>query len=168
MVLNRNNMNIFDIITIIVVVVALFFGWRNGFVSQLFSIAGVVGGIVVALLYDQQVGELLRLDPKYAKIVGFIVTFIAVAILVAILSRLLSSILSAIGLGGINTILGIAVSILKYLLILSVVFVLFEQLNNKVEIVSKQYIDNSISFKPVSALSESVVKWFDSLDKDCN
>lgn len=163
--LNRYIMNIFDIITIIVIVVALVLGWKNGFVSQLFSIAGIVGGLVLALLYGEQVGGFLKLDPSYAKIVGFIITFIVVAILTAIVSRMLSTILSAIGLGGVNTLLGIAVSILKYLLVLSVVFVLFEELNNKVELVNKRHIVNSVSFKPVSALSKGAVEWFDKLSK---
>lgn len=158
-------MNIFDIITIIIIVVALFLGWKNGLVSQLFSIAGVVGGIVLALLYGEQVGAFLKLDPSYAKIIGFVITFVAVAILTAIVSRLLSTILSAIGLGSVNTLLGIAVSILKYLLVLSVVFVLFEEFNNKVEIVDKRHIENSVSFKPVSALSKGAVEWFDKLSK---
>lgn len=166
MLLNRTVMNIFDIITIVVLVVALVAGWRKGFVSQLLSLVGIVGGIALAIAFGEQVGELLKIDEAYSKIVGFIVTFVLTAIAATIVARLLSSLFSALGLGSINTLLGILLSAVKYLLILSVVFVAFSRLNGEVELVKRRHFEQSKSFKPVSALSQRALEWLGAFTKE--
>ena len=70
-------MNIFDIIIIIVLIIGAGAGARKGFISQLFSLIGIVGGIVVAIAYGEAVGKMLNLDPAYSKVLGFAITFIA-------------------------------------------------------------------------------------------
>ena len=44
-------MNILDIIVWLALAVAVFNGWRKGFIGKLFSLAGLVGGIWLALGY---------------------------------------------------------------------------------------------------------------------
>ncbi|MBQ5844318.1 MAG: CvpA family protein [Alistipes sp.] len=159
-------MNVFDIITIIVLIIAIFSGWKNGFTSQLLSLAGIMGGIALAIAFGEEVGTLCKIDPAYAKVLGFIITFVGTVITAMILAKLLSSIFSALGLGSLDTFFGILLSILKYGLILSVAFVAFGNLNKKVEWVDKRHFENSISFKPVSALSDTALEWFNAFTKE--
>ena len=166
MLLNRKEMNIFDIITIIILLFAIFDGWRKGFISQLLSLAGIVGGVALAIAFGDKVGALFGIDAAYSKIVGFIITFFVAAIVATLLSRLIASLFSALGLGGINILLGIALSAVKYLLILSVVFVAVERLNNNLEWVDKGHFKNSKSFKPVTTLSGKALDWFNAFTNE--
>ena len=80
MLLNRIVMNIFDIITIIIALFAIFNGWRKGFISQLLSLVGIVGGVALAITFGDEVGALFKIDAAYSKVVGFIITFFVAAI----------------------------------------------------------------------------------------
>lgn len=159
-------MNIFDIVSVIFLAIAIFGGWRSGFAEQVLSLMGIVGGVVIAASYGKSVGAWLGIDEAYSAAIGVVITFIAVAIAAAILSKLLSKFFSAIGLGSVNTILGILLATAKYALVLSVIFVAFEKFNNKAQIVDARHFKESKSFKPVAALSSTAMEWFDAFTKE--
>ena len=102
-------MNTLDLIVCLVLALAVWNGWRQGFVVQICSLAGIVAGIWIA-------------------------------------ARL----------GVADTLLGIAVSVLKYLLVLSVLFSAFDALNEDYCLVGPRTIERSKSYKPVRWLSESI------------
>ena len=116
-------MNIFDIITALFAIIALLNGWRKGFISQLCSLVGILGGIALAITFNGEVGALFGIDPAYAKPVGFIITFLVTSIAMSFIAKIVGSLFSAIGLGGLDSLLGVALSMLKYALVLSVLFV---------------------------------------------
>ena len=60
------------------------------------------------------------------------------------------------GLGIADTVLGVAVSVLKYLLILSALFSAFDTLNEDYCLVGPETIEHSKSYKSVKRLSESI------------
>lgn len=74
-------------------------------------------------------GEWLRLDPGFAAAGGFVAVLVAVILVVAIAGRLVRKLFHFAGFGIADTLLGIAVSVLKYLLVLSVLFSAFDDLN---------------------------------------
>ncbi|MBQ7855881.1 MAG: CvpA family protein [Alistipes sp.] len=152
-------MNVFDIITLIVLLWAIFSGWRSGFTSQCFSFAGIVVGVVLSVRFGKQVGGLMGLDPQFATIVGFITVFVVTVIVSGLLARLLRKFFSAIGLGSVDVLLGIALSIVKFSLILSIVFCSFNSLNKSLQLLDNRYIEESKSFRPVSTISEQALKW---------
>lgn len=159
-------MNIFDILAAIALVWAVVNGWRNGLVSQLFSIAGVIAGLVLGYYFGGRVGAMLGVEEKFAAIVGFIATFIGVLIVAAIASKLLRALFSLVGIGQMDTILGIALSVAKFALVLSVLFTTIESLNRKVEIVERRHFDSSKTFRPISGIARSVGTWLDNLSKE--
>lgn len=159
-------MNIFDIITLIIIVGAIVNGWRKGFISQLCSLFGIIGGIALAIAFGSTVGELFGLEGTFAKVVGFIVTFVVVGIGMMFLAKVVSGLFKAVGLEKVDTLLGIVLSVFKYALILSVLYVSFERLNNEVNLVEPRRYNESITFKPVSALSDSVLDWFNTFKKE--
>ena len=101
---------------------AVWNGWRQGFVVQICSLAGIVAGIWIAARFGAQVGGWLRLDAEVAAAGGFVTVLVAVILVVAIAGRLVRKVFHFAGLGIADTLLGIAVSVLKYLLVLSVLF----------------------------------------------
>lgn len=159
-------MNIFDIITLIIIVLAIFNGWRKGFISQLCSLAGIIGGIALAIAFGGTVGDMLGIDAAYSKPVGFVVTFIVTGIAMALVAKLLGGLFSAVGLKGLDTILGVALSVIKYALILSVLFVAFEKFNGEVKLVEPRHYKESKTFKPVSALSDTALELFNTFTKE--
>ena len=66
-------MNILDIIVWLALAVAVFNGWRKGFIGKLFSLAGLVGGIWLALGYGARCGEALHMEGTTAAVAGPIV-----------------------------------------------------------------------------------------------
>lgn len=148
--------NTIDLIVCLILVLAVWNGWRQGFVMQVCSLAGIVAGIWVASRYGAAVGGWLKLDETISAAGGFVVVLLAVILLVAIAGRLVRKLCHFAGFGIADIVLGIAVSVLKYLLILSVLFSAFDTLNEDYTLVGARTIEQSRSYKPVMRLSEAV------------
>ena len=87
---------------------------------------------------------------------GFVVVLLAVILLMAVAGRLVRKLFHFAGFGIPDIVLGIAVSVLKYMLVLSVLFSAFDSLNEDYTLVGPQTIEKSKSYKPVMRLSEAV------------
>ena len=146
--------NFFDILTLVALIWAVVSGWRSGFVSQLLGLVGIILGIILSLRYGAAVGEMFNIDPKFSVVAGFLMTFVAVLIAATILARLISKVLSFIGLGWVNTLLGIALSVIKGLLVLSMLYAAIFALNTNSQLIDPNYFDNSISFDVVRKCAE--------------
>ena len=142
-------MNFFDILTLVALVWAVISGWRSGFVSQLLGLVGIILGVVLSLRYGAAVGAMLHLDERFSVIAGFLITFVATLIVATILAKLLARVLSFIGLGWVNTLLGIVLSVVKGLLVLSLLYASIYALNINLQFVEPEYFDSSISFDVV-------------------
>ena len=162
-------MNTLDLIVCLVLALAVWNGWRQGFVVQICSLAGIVAGIWIAARFGAQVGGWLRLDDEVAAAGGFVTALVVVILVVAIAGRVVRKVFHFAGLGVADTLLGIAVSVLKYLLVLSVLFSAFDALNEDYCLVGPRTIEQSKSYKPVRWLSESPAggkngdRWIESL-----
>lgn len=137
-------------------VLAVWNGWRQGFIVQICSLAGIVAGIWLAARFGAQVGAWMHLDPDVAAAGGFVTVFVVVVIIVAIAARVVRKVFHFAGLGVADTVLGVAVSVLKYLLILSALFSAFDRLNEDYCLVGPETIEHSKSYKPVKRLSEAI------------
>lgn len=149
-------MNTIDLIVCLVLVLAVWNGWRQGLILQICSLAGIVAGIWLAARFGAEVGALLRLDEEVAAAGGFVVVLVAVVLAVAVAGRLIRKLFHFAGFGVADIVLGIAVSAVKYLLVLSVLFSAFDQLNVDYTLVGPQTVEQSRSYKPILRLSESL------------
>ena len=167
-------MNTVDLIVCLVVVLAVWNGWRQGFIVQICSLAGIVAGIWLAARFGAEVGGWLRLDEGVAAAGGFVVVLVVVVLAVAIAARLARKLFRFAGFGVADIVLGIVVSLLKFLLVLSVLFSAFDRLNEDYCLVGPRTIDRSRTYKPVMRLSESLfpfLEWVgdrvpDALDRE--
>ena len=146
-------MNAIDLIVCLVLALAVWNGWRQGFVVQVCSLAGVVAGIWLAAHYGGRVGAWLELDEEFAAAGGFAAVLVAVVLAVAVAARLVRRLA---GLGIADILLGVAVSVLKYLLILSALFSAFDKLNTDYALVGPRTVGQSKCYEPVLRLSEAV------------
>ena len=147
-------MNTIDLIVTLVVAWAVFNGWRRGFVLQACSLAAIAAGIWFAARWGAEAGGWLGLDPDIRTAGGFAVVLIAVVLLVTIAGRLLRRLFRFAGFGVPDILLGIVVSLGKSLLMLSVAFAAFDSLNDDLEMVDRQTLRESRSYRPIIRLSE--------------
>ena len=149
-------MNAVDLIVCLVLALAVWNGWRQGFILQVCSLAGIVAGIWLAAQFGTQAGEWLRLEPGFAAAGGGGAVLVAGNLVVAIAGRLVRKLFHFAGFGIADTLLGIAVSVLKYLLVLSVLFSAFDDLNEDYTLAGPETIEKSKSYNSVMHLSEAV------------
>ena len=150
-------MNAIDLVVCLLLLLALWHGWKQGFIVQVCSLAGILAGIWLASRYGAVVGGWLRLDEQFAAAGGFIALFVVVLIVVAILARLLRRLFRFAGLGAADVLLGVVVSLAKCLLALGVLFAAFDRLNGQYALVEERTLEQSISYQPVMHLSESLL-----------
>lgn len=143
-------MNVFDGIILLILGYSLLLGFRSGVIVQLL---GVVG-ILVALWCGSLFGGSLGIGGESGKIWGFLIVFFAVAIGIALLSRLLRRVVSLVGLGIIDKLLGMTLSVAKYLIVMSILFSAFIGFNNDFKFVSKQSLNSSRLFYPIASIAE--------------
>ncbi len=156
-------MNVIDIIVCVILLLAVWNGWRQGFVLQIGALAGIVAGIWVAMRFGAEVGTWLHFDKSLAAPGGFVVVLIAVMVVLVIVARLLRRFFKFAGFGMFDSLLGVCVSIFKYLLLLGVLFSALDSLNRDDTLISKQKIDQSRSYRPIERLSDTVLPFLKKL-----
>lgn len=154
-------LNAIDLIVCLFLILAVWSGWRRGFIVQMCSLAAIVTGIWLASRFGLPLGRCLRLDDEIAAAGGFVVVFVLTILAVAIAGRLLRKLFRFAGFGVADIVLGIIVSMVKYLLVLSVLFSAFDALNVDYSLVGPRTLEQSKSYRPVMRLSASVLPFLE-------
>ena len=147
-------MGIFDILVLIVALIALVNGWRKGLIIQGCSIAAIVGGVWLAASLGTDVGTFLGVEPRYAKAAGFLVIFFIALLVLAVVSRLVKKLFSFVGLGVVDSILGALLSVAKMALVMGFICSAFNSLNSGLGIVDESKLDKTIFFRPLCRTTE--------------
>jgi len=93
-----------DIVIIVVVVIATFWGLRIGIIKAVLSLAGLIVGIILAGHYYVPLAEQLAFIPQtgIARIVAFAIILIGVMVIAGVLASVLKWISSVVMLGWVN------------------------------------------------------------------
>ncbi len=150
-------MNVIDLLVCLVLLVALWNGWRRGFILQVCSLAAVVIAIWLAAHFGAATGEALRIDPAYAPAAGFTAVLVAAVLAVAVLARLLRKIFRFAGFGPLDILLGILAAVVKYMLLLSVLFAAIDRFNVDYALIPAETVASSRTWRPVRSLSHSLL-----------
>ncbi len=150
-------MNILDLVICLVLVVAVWNGWRRGFILQICSLVALVVALWLAMRFAVQVGALLHIDPAYADVAGFVAVLVVALLVISLAARLVRKIFHFAGFGLLDTLLGVAVAAVKYLLVLSVAFAALERINVDGALVPIETIESSRGYRPVRELSRSLL-----------
>jgi membrane protein required for colicin V production len=97
-------MNWLDIVIALFFIVSIIGGIRAGIVKILFSIAGLIIGVVLAGAYSESLGDKLGFisDHKTAGIVAFVIIMLVVMIVATILAFVIKKVASAVLLGWVD------------------------------------------------------------------
>jgi membrane protein required for colicin V production len=99
-------------------------------------------------------------------IAGFIMIFLGALLVISVAAHLLRAVFRFAGLGVADILLGILFSVAKLGLIVSVLFSWFASVNKNYDWVSKQTVEESRWFKPISEVTDKLTPYFNELTEN--
>ena len=154
-------MNWIDIVIIVPLLWALYRGWRSGIFIQVGMIAGLIAGIALTYFIGTAVTSWLNVTNPVGKIVTYITLSGVVLFLVVWIARMISEAFSAAGLGVVDRAGGSLFSLLKMVIIVSVVMTGLQWANKKWEMIPEQTLDQSALFYPAVGLTSYAFPFLD-------
>ena len=162
-------MGFLDIVFTALLGYALYNGLKNGLFVEIASFGSLIIGIFVAIKFSHivrfSIEDLTKTNPKYIEIIAFAITFLLVVVGIHLLAKVFTSILSLAYLGWLNKLGGAVFSLLKTVLMLSVVISLFQKININHILVKEETLNNSIFYNPIQEVSKfmypSLEKWYE-------
>lgn len=170
-------MNYIDIVLAILLVLAAISGYRKGLIAEVASLAALILGIWGAIKFSYITSEFLienfNLQTDYLNIISFVVTFIVIVILVHIVGNTVNKIVDTVMLGFVNKLAGLVFGVLRSALILSIILVVFDNIDEDIHILPEDTKDNSRMYEPIRSFAPSIFpfieEWgFDLKDKEIN
>lgn len=165
-------MNYIDIIIIILIILSAIGGFKNGLVTELASLAALILGIWGAIHFsDITTGLLIKyfdLKSDHINIISFGVTFIVIVILVHIVGNVVSNMIDSGILGVTNKLGGMVFGVLRSVLFLSIVIMVFDRINNDVEILPEDVKNKSRMYEPIRNVAPSIFPFIDIWNENQN
>ncbi len=153
-------MSFIDIILIVIFIFAGFQGYKKGFIGQLAGLAGLLLGIWGGIKFSDYTAGLLKeyfhLTTEYLPLISFAVTFFVILFAVHFIGKLVEGIFDMAFLGFANSILGVVFGVLKMAFIMSVIIVIIEKADTKVNVLPDNISEKSLFYKPVAKLAPSI------------
>ncbi len=153
-------MNTVDIIIAVILLFGLVKGFMKGLFIEITSLVGLVLGVYGALHFSFYLSDILKdnvsWDESMIQIVAFAGTFLVILLALVFLGKALTKIAETMFLGFFNKLLGAVFGVLKYALILSIVFLIYDQINASLKFISKEKSKESILYEPVKNLAPTI------------
>ena len=140
---------ILDIIVVVILIIAVIKGYRQGLIVALFSFVAFIIGIAAAMKLSVAaagyIGNTVRISDKWLPIISFAVVFLIVVLLVRVGAKFIQKTVELAMLGWVNRVGGILLYAALYILIFSVLLFYADQMNfvkpeTKIESVTYSYI----------------------------
>lgn len=148
-----------DIFIIIVIVWALFSGWRNGLIKEIASFGGYLFGLFIAATCYSTFSEYLAVNGSQGNmmtsVIAFFILWVITPIALGLAANVFTKVLKSLHLGGLNSLAGAGVSLVKFLLLLSCILNVMSALH----ILNEERTKDSTLYAPVSGIVSSTIKW---------
>ncbi|MBL0152329.1 MAG: CvpA family protein [Chitinophagaceae bacterium] len=152
-----------DIIYLIVLVLAVFRGSRQGLIVGVFSLVAVIIGLAAALKLSavtaDYIGSKVNISKEWLPLVSFALVFLLVVVLIRLGAKALEGAVKTVMLGWVNTIGGILLFVIIYTLVFSVFLFYAEQM----KWFSADTISHSMTYSFVQPWGPKVINAFGSL-----
>mgnify|MGYP001330668648 FL=1 len=143
-------MNVLDFIVIICLGYGLIRGLIKGFIVEVSGVIaiffGVLGAFKFASLFTSFVFKYVALDPKVVQGICFLILFIGIVYGISLLAKMITKTLQIIALGLLNRIMGGLFGLIKWLVIISSLILVFNQIESVISLVPQAYIAESIAY----------------------
>lgn len=154
-------MGFIDICLLTVLFIGAFKGWCSGFFREIISMSGFVIGLLFAGSLYAVVGDYLapRLGSSVtgAHVMAFVFIWFVVPMVLGFVANFMSRTMKKLHLGGLNSMLGAAVGIFKYLLLLSAVVNVLDFCTRFVKLYSDETKQESYLYYPVKSFISVIV-----------
>ncbi len=149
-----------DILIGIPLLWAIYKGFTKGLIIQLGALLALLLGIYGAIKFSsftaQWLVDTFEFSGKYLGLVAFSLTFIGIVVVVHLIARLLSKIAGMIALEFVNRLLGVLFSLLKMGFIISVIIVILNSIDERINFIDEETRQESILYKPLGKLAPAI------------
>ncbi len=153
-------MNFIDILIIVPLLWGGYKGFTKGLVVEVSTLVALLLGIWGSIKFSGITSDFLinnfNFTDKYVPTISFAITFIGIVIAVHFVAKLITKLVKAVSLNFVNKIIGAAFGALKFGFILSIIIIIFDKLDNEVEVVPHKLKSESLLYYPVSKISTTV------------
>jgi membrane protein required for colicin V production len=153
-------MTVIDIVLGALILFGLIRGFMKGLFVEVASLVALIAGVFGAIHFSSFAAEFLmervEWNEKTINITAFAITFVAIVLAISLAGKALTKLADFAALGVLNKLLGGVFGALKIGLILSVVLMVFSNLNRTIPFVEDQDIEDSILYNPVKSIAPLV------------
>ncbi len=153
-------MNTIDIIIGIILIFGTVNGFRKGLFVEVTTLVGLVLGVFGAIHFSYFLGDFLKdsvsWDESMIQVVSFAGTFLIILIALVLLGKAMTKVAETIALGFFNKMVGAIFGFLKYALILSIVLIVYNEINTSLRFVEKEKVKKSVLYEPVKNFAPAI------------
>jgi membrane protein required for colicin V production len=122
-----------DVIFLLLMVWAVFKGFRRGLIVSVFSLLAIIAGLAAAIkvssLVAIQIGKVVNVSDKWLPLISFIVVFLGIVLLVRLGANLIQKTVEIAMLGWVNRLGGIVLYVILFTVVYSIFLFYAVQLN---------------------------------------
>ena len=149
-----NMIVIFDIVILLLLGLAAWRGWRNGFIMEIFYTLFIFVSIYLSIHLSNWVAEKWGgPPPNAAGLKTFLIILGILSVALFFLAKLASIAIKAGGGGRVNSIAGLFFAVLKSAMVISILLLVGEKINGKVEWMPREQKQASWLYEPLYRLS---------------
>lgn len=153
-------MNLIDIVIGVILLIALYMGFKRGLLLALASLIGVIAGVYGAIYFSDFAAKYISgwfdWSEQTVNMVAFAITFLAILMLVSLAAKFLTKVADFAMLGIFNKLLGAIFNLLKYAFIVSVIF-MYVNASETYSILSEEERETSVLYEPVASLAPTIL-----------
>lgn len=153
--------NYIDAFVLIALAYSFYKGFSKGFVIVLASFVALILGVLGAIYFSDYAAEVLKaktdMDEEYISIAAFSITFMGIIVGVHLIAKVVNQAVKMVALAPLNKIMGGVFNILKTLVILSVVFYIFDFVNSQFTLIKKKTLKESVAYHSIMSITDEVI-----------
>ena len=153
-------MTVIDIVLGALLLFGLIRGLSKGLFVEVASLLALILGVYGAIHFSHFATEFLESrvdwDEKYINIASFAITFIIIVFVISLAGKALTKLADFAALGMLNKLLGGLFGFLKIGLILSIILMVFANMNRAIPFVEDEDIEKSVLYEHVRSLAPMI------------
>lgn len=146
-------MNFIDVVILMLLLIAIWRGFKKGFILELFTFLALFLGLYAGINFSDYISEALRtkfgITSEYLPVISFAIIFLAIGAMVYFGGKALEKAIKVVQLSLVNKLMGIFFSVLKCVFILGGFIILIESYDERNDIVSDESKSSSVLYEPI-------------------
>jgi len=146
-------MNYLDVIIAIPLIWGAYKGWQRGIIFEIAMLLGLILGLYIAFKFsgvcESLVGNVVKDSGKMLPYLTFFLVFITVIVLMVLLAKFLEGVLKVAKLSPVNKVLGAISGLLKFALMLSVLFSILRPVDARLGLMTAKTKSSSYLYLPI-------------------